>query len=97
MNTKQLIFTLSMIVLIITMTLYGLHITETADTRPHTVPCYDRYQNQIQDLTCISNEVVYSQSEVLIFTLLLLSVLILIVALPVIVPALGDYDKEAYF
>ena len=95
MNIKQLVFTLFMIAVVIMMASYGLYITENAKTTHHSVPCYDRYRNQIQDLTCTGDSITYPEPEFYVFTILLLITIVCLIFLPVIVPVL-DYHKEDY-
>jgi len=97
MNVKQLIFLLFMIAAVVTMASYGLYITENSKSISHNVPCYDRFSNQIQDVICTEDSMTYPEPEIYVFIISLLITIAGIVFLPIIIPALGDYDKEAYF
>jgi hypothetical protein len=90
MNIKQFAFMMFMIVLVILVALFGLYLTDNVKTTSESVPCYDRYSNEIQGMTCTSEMVHYPDLELSVFVGLLLALLSSLVFLPIIISALGD-------
>jgi hypothetical protein len=63
MNTKQSIFMILSVMLSLVTLAMGLYVTTNAETDHVNVPCYDRYQNQIQELTCTEDSITYPTPE----------------------------------